>query len=225
MATAVARRAGRGDGGFTIIELIVVMLITSIIMAMFIPFAASVTRASQTTTAEQQATAAGRVALQDLAVQLSSADQVCLLDANGSAPTAAVLGSTCPEEPTNDALEIYTYAFGAPHWVQWWYEAPSGGGNGLLEEQSWLASGSPSSAQSNVIAGSASTAGLTSCSVAPGSDGMFQVTAASSTARASATISLEVTCTVQHVSSTVSMQSTVTALQSSQTVERGQAGE
>lgn len=201
------------------------MLITSIIMAMFIPFAASVTRASQTTTAEQQATAAGRVALQDLAVQLSSAAQVCLLDTSGSAPTAAVLGSTCPEETTNDALEISTSAFGAAHWVQWWYQAPSANGNGLLEEQSWAASGSPSSAQATVIAGDASTSGLTSCSVAPGPDGMFQVAAASSTARASATISLQVTCTVQHVSSTVSMQTTVAALQSSLTVEPAQAGE
>lgn len=216
------RRRGDGEGaepaeaGYTLVELVVVMVVAAIVMAMLIPFVASVSRAAQTTVAYQQATATGRVALQDLAVQLSSASEVCLLDTSGAAPTAATLGS-CPTPTTSDGLEILTSASGTSHWVQWWYEAPFGGGNGLLESQTWLDGQSPATATTTVVAGTPATNGLSSCSIGPGSGGLFTVTPASPTARASATISLSITCTASRQSATVSMQTTVSALNTSVT--------
>lgn len=188
------------------------MVVGAIVMALFVPFVASVSRASQTTVAYEQATAAGQLALQDLAAQLSSASEVCLLDTSGGAPTAATLGSACTTPVTNDGLEILTTAFGTSHWVQWWYEAPSAGGNGLLESQTWVDGQSPSTATATVVAGTPSTAGLSSCSVSPGAKGLFTLTAASSSSRTAATISLTVTCTASHETATVSLQSTVAAL-------------
>lgn len=206
-----------GDEGYSLVELAVVMVVAAIVMALFVPFVASVSRASQTTVAYEQATAAGRVALQDLAVQLGSASQVCLLDTTGAAPTAATLGESCPSPTTTDGLEIHTTAFGTSHWVQWWYEAPGPGGNGLLEQQSWADGQSPTTAAATVVAGSSPTNGLTSCSISPGTNGLFALAPATSTTRTAATISLSITCTASHQTATVSMQTTVSALNTSTT--------
>lgn len=203
-----------GDQGYTLVELVVVMVVAAIVMAMVFPFVASVSRASQTTVAYREATTEGQLALEDLAVQLGSASEVCLLDTSGSPPTPAVL-SSCPATTSPDALEIHTTAFGAAHWIQWWYEAPGPSGNGLLEQQSWADGQLPETATATVLAGTSASNGLTSCSVKPGPDGMFAVTPASRSSRASAAISLVVGCTASGQSATVSMQSTVSALNTS----------
>lgn len=227
------RRAApaRGAKGFTVVELVVVMLVAAVLMAVFIPFIGAISRGAQTTQAIQKATAEGRIALQSIQTQIGSASKVCLLDTSGTAPTAS---TACPSSTTPDGVQVLTGAYGSEHWVQWWYEAGTSGAPGRLLEQTWPYGQSPPSPTVTVVAGASSTNGLEDCAVAPGVDpssgqpAMFVLSSgppgASGTGGPSGTtgpsgaasmtlvtVRLQVTCG-QSSSSTVEMSSTTAAL-------------
>jgi type II secretory pathway pseudopilin PulG len=207
--------AVQGEGGYSLVELVVVMLVVSVLMVLFVPMLGVASRASATDAQLQQASAAGRIAIESIVTQVASASQVCLLDTTGAAPTAS---TSCPSSTTSDGVEVLTGSFGAEHYVQWWYQAPPVGSPpgtpGQLMEQSWPAGESPPQPVVTTVAGSLVDAGLSTCSVLPGPDGMFSL-ATSSMSRTGVTISLQVTCGEGANASSVTMQSTATALDTS----------
>lgn len=204
-----ARSRLQVDDGYSLVELVVVMLVAGIMLTLFVPFIGAVGRASQTTLGLQQATGSGRILLQSIETQVSSASQVCLLgSSSGGAPTPS---TACPSSvsPPYDGLQVLTDAYGSEHYVQWWYQS---GSPGKLLEQRWPAGETPPAPTVSVVVGSTSTQGLVTCSVVdPGAAGLFSLPSPNESTRTRVAISFDVSCASGQQTSMVAMTSTATA--------------
>jgi len=121
------RRRCRGDRGTTLVELLVTLLVTAIALSIVLPFVTAAETASTTTNGVTSATAAARLALQSIEVEVGSASQICL-------PTPAAVaapGDSCTGGGMGAAVRVDSCAFGTSKWVQWQVLG------GVLEEQTW----------------------------------------------------------------------------------------
>ena len=118
------------DGGYTLMELMVAMLLTSILLAVTIAPLISVTDVTSSTESASQATASARATFQDMTAGVTSASEICL-------PTQVT--STQTAIPGN-AVRVKTHVFGSDEWEQWWVDPST---NRLLA-QSWPTTGIPS---------------------------------------------------------------------------------
>lgn len=120
------RRAARGDAGFTLVESVVAMMLTAVFMALVTPVLQSVSNALISSNTVLATEAQGRLALESLSLQVTSAIEICLptqFSATGfTVRTLDVVSST----GTGSTL-VETY-----QWDQWTL-APNNGG--LQEER------------------------------------------------------------------------------------------
>ena len=106
-----ARLRDRDDQGFTLVELIVTMFVSLLVMALVLPVIQASVASTTTTRNQTSASAAARVAIENLQAQAASAIQLCL-------PTQLVAaGSTIT---SGFALrENQTTGPGTSRWEQW----------------------------------------------------------------------------------------------------------
>ena len=110
LQSARARQVETGDGGVTLVELMVAMLLTTILLGVVIAPLVVLTNVTGSTVSDSQATASARAAVQDMTAGVTSASQICL-------PTQ--LTSTQTASP-GTAVRIKTNVFGTVKWEQWW---------------------------------------------------------------------------------------------------------
>jgi prepilin-type N-terminal cleavage/methylation domain-containing protein len=120
------------DAGFTLIELMTAMLISSIAMALIVPVFLTMTNLTSTSVSTSNATAQARQALAQLNSDMSSANSnnICFPPAGQTAvsvqcPAGANSGST---------VRVLSNVFNTCRWIQWTVT------NSELTEQTWLPS-------------------------------------------------------------------------------------
>jgi len=114
------------DGGFTIVELLISLLLTGLLLTLVPPLLSTVL--SSTSTDEGIAAGAGqaRIAIENINLEVGSASEICL-------PTSLTV--TGPVVSSGFAVRVLTYAFGTggEQWVQWYLDTTTG----TLQEQRW----------------------------------------------------------------------------------------
>lgn len=122
------RRAPRSaDEGVSLLELLIVMMIFSVLLAVVFGVLIIATRDARDNTARNQQVAQVRLGLMQLDRQVRSGNVI-------SDPAAESVSTS--GVPTNYALRVFTQTDGVYHCVQWRVRFPTGG-TGLLEERSW----------------------------------------------------------------------------------------
>jgi len=128
------RSKARDSGGFTLVELLVTMLITLIVLALIPPILQTVLYSNTASQGISGGTAQARLAVQSMASQVKSADQICL---------ATTLPDGTAVSPGSSVL-VHSLAYGKRTWVQWTVARPSPTSPYVLEEQRWADTSSTS---------------------------------------------------------------------------------
>jgi prepilin-type N-terminal cleavage/methylation domain-containing protein len=133
-AIQVRRDGGCSDRGFTLTELLVAMLLTSVLLAVIIAPLISVTQTANTTETASQAAATTTAAVESMQAGVSSATQICLPTQITPSPGGQVV-------PAAYAVRVLTDPFDTTgarrEWEQWWIDPATG----QLRAQTWLATG------------------------------------------------------------------------------------
>ncbi len=148
MRSVTRRRLDRGDGGFTLVEMLVSMAVFGVIMAAVLSVFVTMTNQARDTLARTQAVENARLGISQIDRQIRSGNLI--LD-------PALDGYDEAGVPPNYSLRVYTQADGDDRCVQWRVLFSDGSDFGDLQYRSWEA-GNPGSATawsivaSNVVA-------------------------------------------------------------------------
>jgi len=112
------------SAGFTLVEMLVTMVIVLIVVALIPPIFETVSRSTTTSEGISAGSAQARIAVQNIAVEVGSASEICL-------PTTLTL--TGPTVTSGFAVRVLSLAFNKSEWVQWWLNTSTH----VLEEQQW----------------------------------------------------------------------------------------
>jgi type II secretory pathway pseudopilin PulG len=112
------RRTDRGDGGYTLIEIMVAMSLTALVLVLIFPVIATIGSVSSDTNSSANGTAQARQVLQQLSSDVGSANgnNVCFPTAVLSAPPTSACVSA---GSTGYPLVILSNAYGTCKWYQW----------------------------------------------------------------------------------------------------------
>lgn len=115
---------GRGDEGFTLIELAVALLITMILLTVVPSVISAVSDANSYARGTTAGSVQARTAIQDLEYRVQSASQICL-------PTS--MTTVGPTVTAGFAVRVQTQAFSKSLWDQWMLNTSTH----VLQEQEW----------------------------------------------------------------------------------------
>jgi len=180
----------RDSAGVTLVELLVTMVITMIVIALMPPILNAVTSSTTTSEGITAGSAQARLAVENIALQVGSASEICL-------PTTLTM--TGPTVTSGFAVRVLSLAFNKSEWDQWMVTSSH-----VLEEQQWPTTWTTSNPVPPWVPVAQP---VVNSSVAP-----FSLPALSAGSPQSLAIALYVTETKGHMSQQVLIKSTVAAL-------------
>lgn len=107
-----------GEGGYSLVELMVTMAAMGVVLALIVPVMSSVTNITSATTSLSNANAEARNTLEQLTTDIGStnAGNVCFPSSSQLA-----VSTTCPNGGTTygNTLRALSYVYGTCQWLQW----------------------------------------------------------------------------------------------------------